>query len=161
ELAEDHSRAARDIARGEVAAEVFPHLATGRRPGRGEVDKVALWRTPDGGSYQAVGVGGGLTGHRAHVLGIADPFRGPPVADPEARRRAVWAWYTSTAYTRLAPGGGVVVMATRWHEDDLTGRLLLEAEHGRGDQWELVSYAAIAEADEEHRKAGEALHPER
>ena len=73
----------------------------------------------------------------------------------------IWDWYTSTAYTRLSPGGGVLVTLTRWHEDDLAGRLLNAMKQGDGDQWTVINYPAIAEKDEPHRKIGEALHPER
>lgn len=72
----------------------------------------------------------------------------------------MWDWYTSTAYTRLAPGGGVLLILTRWHDDDLAGRLLEAAKEG-ADQWEVVNYPAIAKEDEKYRKQGEALHPAR
>lgn len=66
----------------------------------------------------------------------------------------------STAYTRLAPGGGVIVILTRWHDDDLAGRLLRAQKDG-GDQWRVISYPAVAEVDEPYRNRGEALHPAR
>lgn len=169
ELAEDNSRAAREVARSEEALAVFPdllpevkekrHYADYRRS---DVDRVNQWKVGTRGSYKAVGVGGALTGRGAHALIVDDPFKDRAEADSEARRKLVWGWYTSTAYTRLAPGGGIIVMATRWHEDDLTGRLLRKMrEDDAGDQWEIVSYPAIAEHDELHRRAGEALHPAR
>ena len=76
-------------------------------------------------------------------------------------RQSIWDWYTSTAYTRLSPGGGVIVMATRWHLDDLIGRLIENMENGQGDTFTVINYPAIAEHDEIHRRKGEALHPER
>ena len=72
----------------------------------------------------------------------------------------VWDWYSSTAYTRLAPGGGVLLILTRWHIDDLAGRLLKEMKKG-GDQWKIVVYPAIAVHDEVHRSEGDPLHTER
>ena len=116
--------------------------------------------TTAGGGFVAAGVGGGITGKGAHVLVIDDPVKNREDAESQNNRDANWDWYTSTAYTRLAPGGGVLVILTRWHDDDLAGRLLKSALQG-GDEWEVVRYPAIAEEDEEFRKAGEALHPER
>jgi len=118
------------------------------------------WLTTAGGGFVAAGVGGGITGKGAHVLVIDDPVKNREDAESQNNRDANWDWYTSTAYTRLAPGGGVLVILTRWHDDDLAGRLLKSALQG-GDEWEVVRYPAIAEEDEEFRKAGEALHPER
>lgn len=118
------------------------------------------WLTTEGGGFVAAGVGGGITGRGAHVLVIDDPVKNREEAESQYNRESTWDWYTSTAYTRLAPGGGVLVIMTRWHDDDLAGRLLTQAEEG-GDKWELISYPAIAEADEEFRNAGEALHPAR
>lgn len=118
------------------------------------------WLTTAGGGYVAAGVGGGITGKGAHVLVVDDPVKNREDAESQNNRDANWDWYTSTAYTRLAPGGGVLVILTRWHDDDLAGRLLKAGIQG-GDEWEVVRYPAIAEDDEEFRKTGEALHPER
>jgi len=65
----------------------------------------------------------------------------------------VWDWYQSTLYTRIEKGGRIVVILTRWHEDDLAGRLLQDG----SDSWDVVSFPAIAEEDEEHREVGEPL----
>ena len=118
------------------------------------------WLTTSSGGYVAAGVGGGITGKGAHVLVIDDPVKNREDAESQNNRDANWDWYTSTAYTRLAPGGGVLVILTRWHDDDLAGRLLKAASEG-GDEWTVVKYPAIAEEDEEYREQGEALHPER
>ena len=112
------------------------------------------------GSYRGVGVGQGITGMGADILIIDDPVKDAEQARSERARNAIWEWYTSTAYTRLSPGGGVLVIMTRWHQADLCGRLL-DAQERDGDQWKVLRFPAIAEEDEEHRKAGEALHPER
>ena len=118
------------------------------------------WLTTSSGGYVAAGVGGGITGKGAHVLVIDDPVKNREDAESQNNRDANWDWYTSTAYTRLAPGGGVLVILTRWHDDDLAGRLLKAGSEG-GDEWTVVKYPAIAEEDEEFREQGEALHPER
>lgn len=114
-----------------------------------------------GGSYRSAGVGGGITGMGGDILIVDDPFKDRAEADSPTIRRKVWDWYTSTLYTRLAPGGGILVINTRWHMDDLSGRLLEAARRGEGDQWRVVEFPAIAARDEARRMAGEALHPER
>jgi predicted phage terminase large subunit-like protein len=100
------------------------------------------WHTDAGGMYVAAGVGTAITGRGADILLIDDPFKDREEADSEIRRQRVWDWYTSTAYTRLMPGGAIVIINTRWHDDDLTGKLLAAQETG-GDQWELISLPAI------------------
>lgn len=150
ELADDNSRIARVIARSDQAIEVFPALEDKGDKRKGDplkVDKVNHWSVGTGSSYKAVGVGGPLTGRGAHVLAIDDPVKGRTEADSEATQKSTWSWYNSTAYTRLAPGGGVIVMATRWSDQDLIGKLIVAQEHD-GDQWEIISLPAIAETDE-------------
>lgn len=110
------------------------------------------WHTSDGGMYVAAGVGASITGRGADLLLIDDPFKDRQEADSELQRNRVWDWYTSTAYTRLMPGGAIVVINTRWHDDDLSGRLLSEQQSG-GDKWEVLSLPAID-------GAGTALWPE-
>jgi predicted phage terminase large subunit-like protein len=113
------------------------------------------------GVYRSAGVGGGITGMGGDIILIDDPFKDRAAADSPTIRQTIWDWYTSTLYTRLSPGGGLIVINTRWHHDDLSGRLLAEAGAGQGDKWRVVNFPAIAEQDEEFRKRGEALHPER
>ena len=113
------------------------------------------------GSYRSAGVGGGITGMGGDILIVDDPLKDRAEADSPTIREKVWDWYTSTLYTRLAPGGGILLIQTRWHMDDLAGRLLEAERSGEGDSWRCVNFPAIAESDERYRKAGEALHPER
>ena len=112
------------------------------------------------GVYVAAGVGCGISGMGGDILIIDDPIKDAEQAESPTYRDNVWDWYLSTAYTRVEAGGGVLLCMTRWQEDDLAGRLQEAAKSG-GDEWDIVSYPAIAEHDEEHRKAGEALHEER
>jgi predicted phage terminase large subunit-like protein len=101
------------------------------------------------GGYVAAGVGGGITGKGAHVLIIDDPIKNAEEADSAETREKLWDWYGSTAYTRLAPGGGVLVIQTWWHDDDLAGRLQLAMKDDpEADQFEVVKYPAVAEDDE-------------
>lgn len=110
--------------------------------------------TNHGGAYFAVGVGTATTGRGAHLGLIDDPFKDREEADSETNRNKVWNWFRSTFYTRLMPGGAIVLVQTRWHEDDLAGRLL--EQDGRveeGGQWTVLDLPAI-------NKAGEALWSE-
>lgn len=96
------------------------------------------------GGMVSAGVGGGITGKGAHLLIIDDPVKDRADAESAATREAVWLWYTSTAYTRLEDGGAIVVMMTRWHEDDLAGRLLrAERETPGADRWRVVCLPAV------------------
>ena len=99
--------------------------------------------TKQNGAYYAVGVGGPLTGRGAHLLLIDDPVKDRETADSEVFRRRIRDWYTSTAYTRLMPGGRIVVIQTRWHEDDLSGWLLKE--HGH-EGWDVLSLPALSDS---------------
>lgn len=136
------------------------------------------WRTNQGGMYKPVGAGAGISGYGAHIFVIDDPHRDKDAYSP-AVRDTIWQWYKSSARTRLLPGGGIVLIQTRWVMDDLTGRVL--DEEGRieeGGQWEVVCYPAIAIEDEYRlpdgtltsepgkdaellRREGEPLHPQR
>lgn len=135
--------------------------------GKGVKTDVAYLRTAElfeivgsKGAYRSCGVGGGITGMGADILCLDDVLKDRKEANSQTVRDSLWDWYTSTAYTRLSPGGGVIVMLTRWHLDDIVGRLIERDKDGSGDHWQIINYPAIAEHDEPHRKAGEALHPE-
>ena len=106
--------------------------------------------TNRGGAYIAAGVGTAVTGRGAHIALIDDPFKDRAEADSEINRRNVWAWYQSTLYTRLMPKASIVLIQTRWHEDDLAGRLLNAP---RASEWTVLELPAI-DAD------GAALWPE-
>lgn len=112
------------------------------------------------GSYRGAGVGNAITGMGCNALLIDDPLKDRRDASSETVRNNVWDWYASTAYTRLSPGGGVMLTQTRWHEDDLAGRLL-DAAKNDGDQWRVINFPAIAEENELHRMVGDPLHPDR
>lgn len=122
------------------------------------------WNTNAGGEYRTFGVGKAIAGRRADLCVIDDPVSGREAADSESDRNRVWKWYIGDVYNRLKPGGRIVLIMTRWHEDDLGGRLLQEAETG-GDKWRVLSLPALAEPkpgkpDPLHRRTGMALWPE-
>jgi len=124
------------------------------------------WQTTAGGGVKAVGVGAGITGFGGDLLIIDDPVKSRAVADSRTFREKSWDWYKDDIHTRLEPGGAVIVIQTRWHDDDLAGRLLKDMDDG-GEKWEAVNLAALAEpntcdgADPLGRAEGEALWPER
>lgn len=103
------------------------------------------WMTTRGGGFKAAGVGGGITGKGAHILIIDDPLKNMEEADSADRRELLDNWYQSTAYTRLAPGGGVLFIETWWNYDDLAGRLQQKARlDPNADQFEVVLYPALS-----------------
>jgi hypothetical protein len=127
---------------------------------RDDSQSKAKWLTQEGGGYTAVGVGGAITGRGANILLIDDPIKNREEAESLTIREKIWNWYTSTAYTRLEKDAAVILIMTRWHIDDLAGRLL-EAEKDGAEKWEVVKFPAIAEKDEKFRKAGEPLWSEK
>lgn len=117
------------------------------------------WETETGGGLRAVGVGGGVTGMGAQLILIDDPVKSRAEAQSETYRDAVYEWYTDDLFTRQEPGCAIILIMTRWHEDDLAGRILASED---GPNWTVISLPAIAEeGDELGRSPGEALCPER
>lgn len=114
------------------------------------------------GGLTAAGVGGPITGRGAKVAICDDPFKNYEEAASATIREKVLKWYKSTFRTRLAPGGAIVLVMTRWHQEDLAGTLQREFEEGAGEEWEVISLPAIAEENDIlGRKPGEPLWPER
>ena len=112
--------------------------------------------TTSGGEYFATGIHGPVTGRRADLVVIDDPIKSHAESESELSRNHLWNWYRSELSTRLKPRGRIVLVMTRWHEDDLGGRLM-EA----GDDWHVLRLPALAEAgDPLKRRIGEALWPE-
>ncbi len=113
----------------------------------------------DGGMVTA-GVGGPITGKGADLLIVDDPIKNDEEARSASHREKQWEWWQSVASTRLRPGGLCVVIQTRWHRDDLTGRILRQAET-TGRRWRQIKFPALAEQhDVLGRSPGEALWPE-
>ncbi len=152
ELADDFGRKVRNLVGDPLHQSIFPGFRLAE-----DSTSMRRFNTAAGGSYYAVGRGGPITGRGAHLLIIDDPLKDREEAQSETVRRNLHEWYTNVAYTRLQPGAAIVIVQTRWHEDDLAGRLLREP----GSDWEGVSLPAIAEANESFRRAGEALWPEK
>lgn len=167
DLAKDFSRKCRDLMDSDAFKNVFKTRLSK------DSKSVEKWATAQGGGFTAAGVQGPITGRGGHLSIVDDPVKDRAEAESDATRQSIKDWYSSTFYTRLAPGGGILIIQTRWHDDDLSGWLLNEmqdaeremAETGEwpedADRWELIEYPAIATQDEKYRSKGEALHPDR
>ncbi len=117
----------------------------------------ARWRTTAGGEYLVTGTRGAITGRRADLALIDDPIKSYAEANNIRLRDGLWNWFQSELMTRLKPGGRIILVMTRWHEDDIAGRLLLR-EPG---QWHVLRLPALAEADDPlGREIGKPLWPE-
>lgn len=115
----------------------------------------------ESGGMSTAGVGGPLTGKGADLFIVDDPIKNSEEANSETIRLKQWDWFGSTAYTRLEPGGAAVVMATRWHLDDLSGKLIEDMRAG-GERWDVLNLPALAEENDPlGREPGAALWPAR
>lgn len=160
-LAQNMSRDVQKILDSESYRTLFPgtRLSQGRDEAKrtqGQFDVVGHL-----GYYIAAGVGGSITGKTADIGIVDDPIKNREEAESEVYRDKIWDWYTSAFMTRqFGSEGAIIVCLTRWHEDDLAGRLLrIAAENPDADQWDVISLPAIAEVADEHRQVGEALWP--
>lgn len=171
-LAESKSRHARSIVESLEYQQVFPGVGT-----RKDSRAVNRWElaAPARGSMLAVGVGGPVTGHGALLGVIDDPIENWEQGQSQTIRDRIWDWWQGTFRTRIWESGAIVLIMTRWHEDDLAGRLLLD----QVSRWTVLRLPALAEGQEERnennrhlglmagdpdplgRVAGEALCPRR
>ncbi|MBC7900749.1 MAG: phage terminase large subunit [Saprospiraceae bacterium] len=110
------------------------------------INTVSQWETALGGGVKAVGVGAGVTGFGGQLIVIDDPVKSRAEAESETYRDRLWDWYNNDLYTRLEPNAAIVLIQTRWHQDDLAGRLLREMKDG-GQEWDVINLPALAEAD--------------
>lgn len=183
ELPIQFSRNIRDRLADPEYRAVFPDTAV-----RQDAKGVEAWKTTKDGGIKAIGVGGGLTGFGGRILIADDLIKDAEAAASELILQNTWNWYQMVFRSRVAPGGGILLIGTRWHWHDPTGRALeIDEELKKAgvpewerENWEVISYPAIAEHDEYLmpdgrieleadpeqalrllRKAGDALHPER
>ncbi len=165
DLALQFSRAIQRTIDSEEYAEVFPKTYLNnykvKDASKGWRRNVDMFETVGfGGFYKAVGVGGSLTGTPADLGIIDDPIKDAMEANSISYRNRIWDWYTDVFLTRLHNNSKQVLIQTRWHTDDLAGRLL-ETE---GSLWTVVNIPALREdmtMTEDPRQIGEALWEER
>lgn len=165
ELAEMHSRTAREVI-GTYGTDVLDKLTglpvedrLGLKLARG-ANKVSAWSVEGGaGGMVAAGIGATITGRPADLFIIDDPFKNMMEADSHAHREKVELWFSSVVLSRLAPDASIIMIQTRWHPEDLAGKVLagekLLPENER--TWHHVNIPAIAEkgiADALNRKPG-------
>ncbi|MDU5684178.1 MAG: phage terminase large subunit [Kluyvera cryocrescens] len=178
DLANRMSRDTQRIVGSKKYADVFPEtsLPSSRTGAGGAIRTAELWEVVNGsgeihgGSYRAAGVNGGITGQGMNIGIIDDPAKDYKTASSPTYQEAVIDWYDTTFFTRADPKiNGIIIILTRWHQNDLAGQLLKKAEEG-GEQWRVVSFPMEAEKEEIHelngkkyllRKPGEILFPER
>lgn len=156
DLAEHFGRRARDLAKTHEKRLGLRLAPDARAAGRWEV-LTPSDKTGQRGRYWAAGVRGPIIGRRADLALIDDPVKSQAEAESATIRDATWDWYRTDLLSRLKPGGRVVLIMTRWHEDDLGGRLLAS----QGDEWRCLRLPALAEANDPlHRPEGAALWPD-
>lgn len=169
DLANDMSRDCQHIMLTEAYARIFPNTRLSRTGRRTETARrmVSEFNIIGGsGYYVGRGIGGGITGRGADRIIIDDPVKNREDAESETKRETVWRWYTSTLRTRLQKNGKIVLLLTRWHEDDLAGRILKQAKNEPGgDKWKVVAFPAESEKSEythpeDMREDGDALWPD-
>lgn len=155
DLAEEIGRQVRNKLADPVHRLIFPACEL-------SADSQAAHRfsTTAGGDYYAVGRGGAITGRGCELLVLDDPLKGVEEAQSAAIRRSLHTWFRTDVYSRLHPGAGILLISTRWAEDDLAGMLLRE--HA-ADGWEVLALPAIAETtnDPLGRAEGDPLWPAR
>jgi predicted phage terminase large subunit-like protein len=131
EISYDKSKETRDLAREAGLTLREDTAAAGR------------WRLTQGGGLLSTGIGGPLTGYAAKIVVVDDPHKNREESESRRERDKVEGWLRSTALTRLSPGGSCIVVHTRWHPDDLIGRLAM-------DGWEVVNIPAVTEDNESY-----------
>lgn len=155
EFADDFGREWRDIIKTPVYRQVFPGVELKKDSQAADRMNITMNGTPYGGVMVAVGIGGAVTGRGADLALIDDPIKNKEEADSALIRDQRWNWFTSTLMTRLMPGGAVLIVLTRWHEDDIVGRIFnpeyVDPEEAK--TWTVLSLPA--------EKDGKALWPER
>lgn len=161
ELAVDFGQGTRDIMQSEKYQKIFNSRLRQDTTAKGN------WKTKEGGGYMAAGAGGAFTGKGFKIGIIDDLFKNREEAESKIIRDSRWNWYLSSFYTRQEGATAIIVISTRWHTDDIIGRLLKKQEEDEAngeknyDKWTLIEFPAIAIKDEDYRDEGEALWPEK
>lgn len=164
DLARKHGRRARQLVRQDRYRSIFGATVSADTSAADE------WAMTNGSEYMAAGLLAGITGNRAEGIIIDDPVRGREAADSAVTRQKTWDAYQDDLLTRAVPGAWMVLIQTRWHEDDLAGRLLPEGYDGRsgivscrdGMDWRVINLPAKCERADDPlgRKIGDYLWPE-
>jgi predicted phage terminase large subunit-like protein len=145
QLATDFGRQVRSVVEDKSITQAFPDFTLSKESRAADV-----WRTDVGGAYFAVGVGGTTSGRPANLLLVDDPIKSREDAESMTQRNKTWNYYTSALATRLQPESGgappkQIVILTRWHPDDLAGRIM-DTEDWKEGRWKHVNFPAIKSA---------------
>jgi len=149
DLAVGMNRDVQRIMTGDLYQRIFSGTTLNDKPARSSVKMVArrtmdLFEIPGHrGSLRSAGVGNSIAGNRADGAIIDDPFGKREDAESPVMRQRVWNWYTSDLYPRLSADAWIVLTHTRWHRDDLAGRLLRKMAGRSADQWEILCLPAV------------------
>ena len=159
DLASAMNRDCQRIITGDTYRTLFPDTRLSEGKDTGVVRNNSRFDIIDSKGYLiSAGVGGGITGAGATIGIIDDPVKNAQEADSQTYRNTAWEWYTTTFKTRFEPKAIEVICQTRWHEDDLTGRILKQIEDGESEtKTEIINFPALCEHPEKHREIGEAL----
>jgi predicted phage terminase large subunit-like protein len=165
ELAEGFSQTAKNLLTCETYRSIFPEIVDSQS------NRSRDWRTLSGGHVFAAGVGAGGLGRGADILLVDDPIRNREDANSETLSAMLWQWFNSVALTRLSPDGVVIVISTRWGDNDLIGKLTspervreLQDAGATDGLFEVLNLPALCDdpaTDPLHRQLGESLWPER
>ena len=142
QLATDFGRQVRGVVEQQIMNQAFPEFSLSKESRAADV-----WRTDQGGAYFAVGVGGTTSGRPANLLIVDDPIKSREDAESMTQRNKTWNYYTSALATRLQPqsdgsNSKQIIILTRWHPDDLAGRLM-ESEDWKEGRWSHINFPAI------------------
>ena len=138
DLASDFGRKVRGVIQSEGYKRFFGDLSLTK-----DASAANRWHTTNGGIYVSVGIGGTLSGRGGDIVLIDDPTRNAEDASSKRMRDRLWNIYNSDILSRTMPGAAVILMHTRWHPDDLAGRLLERMEAGDGDKWHIIKLPAL------------------
>jgi predicted phage terminase large subunit-like protein len=154
DLAVDFGRKVRNLISTEQYQAVFPNVQLAQ-----DSKSAGRWNTNAGGEYYACGIGSSIAGRGAHLLLVDDPHSEQDVLNGnfDVFDKA-YEWFTYGARTRLMPGGRVAIVQTRWHLDDLTGRVVRDmAQNQQADQYEVIEFPAILEIEQETEEEGKTV----
>ncbi|WP_397602179.1 phage terminase large subunit [Silvanigrella sp.] len=152
DLSNKFSRISRDLVEHDYIKKYWNNISVNKK-----LKSVKEWGLSNGSVLKAVGIGGQTNGYGGNIVILDDPIKSLSEALSKNKKDDQYNWLQTVLSRRLAPGGGIIIVLTRWAEDDVAGRLIKEF----GDRWKVVKYKAIAEEDESFRKIGETLHPTR
>jgi len=161
DLAVDFGQGTREIIQSSSYQEIFKTRLKSDTQAKGK------WMTKEGGGYMAAGAGGAITGKGFKIGIVDDIFKNREEAESDIIRNSRWDWYRSTFYTRQEGNTAIIIIGTRWHTDDVIGRIIAKQKEDEAnneeeyDKWTLIEFPAIAIKDEDFRKKGEALWPAR